>query len=214
MDFMDEPYEMMIAERPLDSPLSPLSAWAGYFLQHHNVATLIALRWASYIITIASIAAAAWLCRPMLRSKRGGGYAGLSFGVATMLSAPYAGSWLYGWDIFSNAALTLTMAWLCMLARRPSCISAFIGGGLAAVATLCRVPDVLVLPAVLAVSVYSLPQRRAEAAAAVLAAFVIVVAGFILPVYGGIGNYINSIAVNAIGGHSITTMIQNTFSGM
>ncbi|MDE6109698.1 MAG: hypothetical protein K2F72_05365, partial [Muribaculaceae bacterium] len=129
-------------------------------------------------------------------------------------SAPYAGSWLYGWDIFSNAALTLTTAWLCMLARRPSCISAFIGGGLAAVATLCRVPDVLVLPAVLAVSVYSLPRRRAEAAAAVLAAFVIVVAGFILPVYGGIGSYINSIAVNALGGHSITALIQNTLSGM
>ncbi|MDE6498451.1 MAG: hypothetical protein K2L21_07310 [Muribaculaceae bacterium] len=213
VDFMDEPYELMNAQHPLDSPLAPLPAWIGH-LQQCPLSSLISMRWNSFIITLASIAVATLLCRRRLISGDGADYAALSFGVATMLAAPYVGAWLYGWDIYSNASLSITMAWLCLLVRKPSCATAFIGGVLAAGAMLCRVPNVVLLPAVTAVAVYALPQRRWSAIVAVLTAFAVVVVGFVLWAYGSVGHYLEAIAANSPGGHSIPTLIQNTFSGL
>ncbi len=209
IDFMDEPYELMNAARPLDCPLAPLSALAGHLALDVPDVTIRAARFFSLLVTLASIALATLCCSGRLRQ----GYAVLTFGVAVLIAAPYVESWLYGWDIFSNAALTLTLAWLCVPCGRYPYAHAVTSGVLAGLATLCRVPDILVLPAVLFVVGNMNGKNNYAAVTWALGAFVAVVAGFLLLVYGTPAAYLQAIAENTPGAHGLSTLIVRTFSG-
>ena len=214
LDFMDESYEILNARDPLNCPLAPLPAWLGHCLLHHDTPNLLAARYLAYGITLLSIFIVALCLASSSKNAKDTARVFLSAGIAVLLSGAYPGAWLYGWDIFSNAALSITLAWLFILLRRRGFTTIFIAGALAGAATLCRVPDALVLPAVLAVAAYSSPGRRIKACITAIGAYIIVVAGFLLWAYGSPGNYINAIAANSMGAHGAGDLIRNTFSGL
>lgn len=211
-DFMDEPYEIMNALDPINTPLAPLTALLSNLAMRilGFDATVLNFRIMAYAVTVLSIAIAC-ICF-YRRSGKDSGATLMAGGAAMLLGGLSSAGWLYGWDIFSNCSLVAfaTASWFYI--RRPSVPMAAALGIVAATATLCRAPNAVTIGIALGL-IYMLNVRRLAASLACAGAFLAVAIGVLLLIFGNFDNFFYSFRANMLGNHSIARMLFSTYNG-
>lgn len=159
VDFCDESYQIINACDYLNTPLAPLTAYASHWLTGFTV-NILDFRYFSFFLIYGSILCAGGF----LYSRTKNISVSLIVTAAAIFMtglSEYKG-WLYGWDSFSYCSMTLVCIAVLSYILNTNLKWLIITAFLAAIATLCRVPNIVCIFIIGGGNIYNtaLPKER------------------------------------------------------
>lgn len=216
IDFVDEPYQVMLAISPDKSPSAPLSAWLfHWFIKLFDPgANVLPMRWVCWAISQSVLVV------PCLYFRRRTGNTSITwviFGTLSLLvTLMPKQTWMYSWDVVAVWFLTLWLTALLYYAEKPTLPRVITLAILCALTTLSRVPSGMLLPLGI-VCICFINRRKApgwlKPAAAYCAVFGVAVYGFIAAIYGpDPRTYMKALTDNTVSAHGGVLSPRYTFA--
>ncbi len=215
----DEPYQILNCMDYKNAPLSPLSAWIGGIYGE-----LVDWRWIGFrYFAIACTAILTFISTLWMYLQTRNIITTIIVGVFSLMSATIFASYFkfYGWD-----NLTILLTGICLLVlieyiRRPSIIKIVIMSVIVALSTMCRIPNIVLMPIIAIVllcwhrsdnGITSKFSSRLGITVVFLTLSLGLVIGIISLLYGSPIEWLSYLRENPIDDHNIATMLYSLYN--
>ncbi len=217
-DFVDEPYQIMNAQEPLNVPFAPLSSYFGHFFGKIVGWNQLGFRYFAYVLTQLSICIAGFY---LYTHRRKLVEATVVTAAAVFANGFYrTNSWHYTWDSCSFLFLTFsTIIFLsyCYRQTRTKLVTLAL---VSALSICCRMPNIVIIP-IIAITIplctesKNLKNKLIDSAVYVcitLLATFLILSILYLPM-DGFSGWVDAITTNQISNHHPFYLMYSFFNG-
>lgn len=211
-DVNDEAYQTMNAMDPHINPQAILSSVISGLVGKILGFSFLAMRTLTFFITVLSIASAAVFYFRRTASQNTSLFLYISL-LCAALCCPVK-SRLIGWDCYAILFSTLSLICICRLWSGGKIWDSAVLGILTACATLCRFPDIVIVPfaclGVLLVGKSVGTKRILAMLGAQIGAFALTIFVLLSAIYtGGVAEWLDNLQSSFVSGHSVSKLMAN-----
>lgn len=211
-DVNDEAYQTMNAMDPHINPQAILSSAISGLVGRVFGFGFLTMRTLTFLITVIAIGSASFFHYRRTTSGNISLFLYVSL-LSAALCCPVK-SRLIGWDCYAVLFCTLSLIFICRLWNSAKIFDAAVLGFITACATLCRFPDIVIVPfaclALWLVNKSASPRRMLAMTGAFAGMFVLAVVVLLSVIYtGGVAEWFEGLRSSFVSGHGISRLVTN-----